>query len=271
MTDGSRVALVTGASSGIGAAVARVLAARGVTVGIVARRADRLAEVLDACRTDAPHSRSWAADLSDPEAAADLAQEAWGAFGHLDVLINNAGIPMRRPLSRLSVADAERVMRVNYFSPVAMTLAVVPHMIERGSGTVVNVSSLGGRLGIAGESAYCASKFALCGFSEVMVADLAGTGVSVRLVLPGAIDTEIWDQPDNDPAFYTGPLTPADEVAGGIVDAIDSPQFEHYLPDLKAVVELKTADIDSFMTGMLAMADEAPDGPEATTKEGPSS
>jgi short-subunit dehydrogenase len=271
MTDDGRVALVTGASSGIGAAVARVLAARGFTVGIVARRADRLAEVLEVCRHDAPGSRSWTADLSDPEDAAALAEETWGAFGHLDVLINNAGIPMRRPLSRLSVADAERVMRVNYLSPVAMTLAVLPHMIERGSGTVVNVSSLGGRLGIAGESAYCASKFALCGFSEVMVADLAGTGVAVRLVLPGAIDTEIWDQPDNDPAFYAGPLTPADEVATGIVDAIDSPTFEHYLPDLKAVVEFKTADIDAFMTGMLAMADEPSEGPKATTKEGPRS
>jgi short-subunit dehydrogenase len=256
-----RVALVTGASSGIGAATARELAARGFTVGVVARRADRLAEVLEACRVDMPDSRSWVADLSDPDAAAGLAEEAWDGFGHLDVLINNAAIPMRRPVSRLSADDAERVMRVNYLSPVAMALAVLPRMTERGSGTVVNVSSLGGRLGIAGEAAYCASKFALCGFSEVMAADLAGTGVTVRLVLPGAIDTEIWDQPDNDPAFYTGPLTPAEEVATGIAEAIDSPRFEHYLPDMKAIVELKTADIDTFMSGMLAMSDPTPEHP----------
>jgi short-subunit dehydrogenase len=269
MRDGG-VALVTGASSGIGAALAPVLAARGITVGIVARRVDRLAEVLEACQVDAPGSRLWAADLSDPAAAAALAEEAWDAFGHLDVLVNNAGVPMRRPVTRLSVDDCERVMRMNYLSPVAMTLAVLPRMIERGSGTVVNVSSLGGRLGIAAEAAYSASKFALCGFSEVMLADLAGTGVSVRLVLPGAIDTEIWDQPDNDPAFYTGPLTPPEEVAIGIAGAIDSPHFEHYLPDLKAVVELKTADIDSFMTGMLAMADSPPDHPDPTTNGGSS-
>jgi short-subunit dehydrogenase len=271
MKDGGGVALVTGASSGIGAALARVLAARGVTVGIVARRADRLAEVLEACRVDAPGSRSWAVDLSDPEAAAALAEEAWAEFGHLDVLVNNAAIPMRRAVTRLSVDGADRVMRVNYLSPVAMTLAVLPHMIERGSGTIVNVSSLGGRLGIAGEAAYSASKFALCGFSEVMASDLVGTGVTVRLILPGAIDTEIWDQPDNDPAFYTGPLTPPEEVANGIADAIDSPHFEHYLPDLKAVVELKTADIDSFMAGMLAMADSPPDGPDPITNGGSSS
>ena len=254
MKDESRIALVTGASSGIGAATARALAARGVTVGIIARRSERLAEVLEACRSHAPDSRSWVADLSVPAGAALLAEEAWETFGRLDVLVNNAGIPMRRPVTRISLEEVERVMRVNYLSPVAMTLAVLPRMIERGSGTIVNVSSLGGRLGITTEAAYSASKFALCGFSEAMAADLDGTGVKVRLVLPGAIDTEIWDQPGNDPAFYAGPLTPADEVANGIVDAIDSDHFEHYLPDMKAVVELKTADFDSFLTGMLEMA-----------------
>ena len=254
MKDESRIALVTGASSGIGAATARALAARGVTVGIIARRSERLAEVLEACRSHAPDSRSWVADLSVPAGAALLAEEAWETFGRLDVLVNNAGIAMRRPVTRISLEEVERVMRVNYLSPVAMTLAVLPRMIERGSGTIVNVSSLGGRLGITTEAAYSASKFALCGFSEAMAADLDGTGVKVRLVLPGAIDTEIWDQPGNDPAFYAGPLTPADEVANGIVDAIDSDHFEHYLPDMKAVVELKTADFDSFLTGMLEMA-----------------
>jgi short-subunit dehydrogenase len=261
MKDELRIALVTGASSGIGAATARALAARGVTVGIVARRTERLAEVLEACRLDAPDSRSWVVDLSDPAGAAALAEEAWETFGRLDVLVNNAGIPMRRPVTRISLEEVERVMRVNYLSPVAMTLAVLPRMIERGSGTIVNVSSLGGRLGITTEAAYSASKFALCGFSEAMAADLDGTGVKVRLVLPGAIDTEIWDKPGNDPAFYTGPLTPADEVANGIVDAIDSDQFEHYLPDMKAVVELKTADFDSFLTGMLAMTKQPGAGP----------
>ena len=106
---------------------------------------------------------------------------------------------MRRPADRLTMAEVERVMTVNYFSPVAITLALLPGLLARGSGTIVNVSSLGGRLGIATEAAYSASKFALAGWSEGLAADLVGTGVSVRLVLPGAIDTEIWDQPDNDP------------------------------------------------------------------------
>ena len=99
-------------------------------------------------------------------------------------------------------------MTINYLSPVAMTLALLP-ACSNGAGVIVNVSSLGGRLGIATEAAYCGSKFALAGWSESMAADLHGTGVSVRLVLPGAIETEIWDQPDNDAPLYTGPLVPA--------------------------------------------------------------
>ncbi|MHB1821769.1 MAG: SDR family NAD(P)-dependent oxidoreductase [Acidimicrobiales bacterium] len=243
---------MTGASSGIGAATALRLAEQGTAVGIIARRAERLGQVLDACRAHAPGSRMWVADLADPALAAGLATEAWEAFGHIDVLVNNAGIPMRRHVTRLDPGLVEKVMRVNFFSPAAMTLALLPLMIARGQGVIVNVSSLGGRLGIATEAAYSASKFALCGFSEAMAADLAGTGVKVRIILPGAVDTEIWDQPDNDPPLYEGPKVPAEEVAAGIVDAIASSSIEHYLPDMRAVVEMKTADLDAFMTGMLA-------------------
>ncbi len=116
------------------------------------------------------------------------------------MVVHNAGIPMRRPVDRLTMDEVTRVMTVNYLSPVAMTLALLPLMLERRSGTIVNVSSMGGRLGIATEAAYSGSKFALAGWSEAMAADLVGTGVSVRLVLPGPIDTEIWDQPGNDTA-----------------------------------------------------------------------
>jgi len=251
---GSAVVLVTGASSGIGAATARHLAASGATVALVARRADRLDAVLADCQRTAPRSRRWTADLSDPDRAAELARTIWDCFGALDVVVNNAGIPMRRRAEHLTMDDVRRAMTVNFLSPAAITLALLPRMIERGSGIVVNVSSLGGRLGIATEAAYCASKFALAGWSEALAADLVGTGVSVRLVLPGAIDTEIWDQPGNDPPLYKGPLVPADEVASGIVASLSSPRFEHYLPDMKSVVEMKTADFDGFVAGMRAMA-----------------
>ena len=255
-----RTVLVTGASSGIGAAVARELATRGDTVALVARRADRLDEVLAQCRRTSPSSRRWAADLSDPAAATNLALEIWDHFGGLDVVINNAAVPMRRHVSRLTMAEVERTMRINYLSPVAISLAVLPRMLDRKSGTIVNVSSLGGRLGITTEAAYSGSKFALAGWSESMAIDLDRSGVSVKLILPGAIDTEIWDQPDNDAPLYDGPKESPESIAGAIVDAIDSDRFEHYLPDMKGVIEFKTSDIDAFMLGMRALTGGAAGG-----------
>jgi short-subunit dehydrogenase len=256
MTEGSkgetRIAFVTGASSGIGAATARELAARGMTVGIVARREDRLKEVLADCRALAPGSQMWVADLSDPDAAAALALRAWDDLGAIDVLVNNAGVPMRKRIPHIKASDVERVMRINFLSSTAMTLALIPRMVERRTGTIVNVASIAGRFGVTTEAAYSASKFAMCGWSEGIAADLADTGVRVRLILPGTIDTELWDQPDNDPPLYTGDLVPAEETARGIADAIDDDHFEHFLPDMKAVVEAKVRDIDGFMAGMVS-------------------
>ena len=254
-----RTVLVTGASSGIGAELAKVLAQRGDTVALVARRAGRLDAVLEDCRVTSPASARWAADLSEPEAAAHLALQIWDHYGGLDVIVNNAAVPMRRHVTRLTMAEIERTMRINYFSPVAISLAVLPRMLERSAGMIVNVSSLGGRVGITAEAAYSGSKFALAGWSESMVVDLDGTGVSVKLIIPGAIDTEIWDQPDNDAPLYDGPKEPPDAIAAGIADAIDSDQFEHYLPDMKAIIEAKTSDIDSFIVGMRGLG-----GPEGT-------
>jgi short-subunit dehydrogenase len=242
--------LITGASSGIGAALARRLAAEGATVGLVARRQDRLADVLRDC----PGGRMWVADLADLERAEQVALGAWDAFGYLDVLVNNAAIPKRRPITDLTADEVEHVMRVNFFAPVHMTLAVLPRLLARNQGTIVNVSSMGGRLGIIHEAAYSASKFALCGWSESMAVDLHGTGVSVKLIEPGPIDTEIWDQPDNEDPLYQGPKVPPEEVADGIIAALGSDRFEHYLPDLKAIVDGKNADIDAFIAGSAGMA-----------------
>ncbi len=252
--DGAKV-LVTGASSGIGAALAPLLAERGATVGVVARRADRLEEVLDRCCVHSPDSRLYVADLGDTDAAEATVHAAWEDLGGIDVLVNNAAIPKRRSVTELSLDEVAETMRVNFESPVRMTLAVLPRMLERDRGMVVNVSSFGGRVGILGEAAYCASKFALCGWSESMALDLWNTGVDVRLILPGAIATEIWDQPRNDDPLYDGPLEPPETVASGIIEAIEGDAFEHHLPDMKPIVEMKTSDIDGFFAGVIAFAE----------------
>jgi short-subunit dehydrogenase len=260
--DGSTF-LVTGASSGIGAALAPMFADRGATVGIVARRRDRLEEVLARCTPAAPRSRLWAVDLGDLAAAERVALEAWDAFDGVDGLVNNAAIPKRVPVPRLTPELVDETMRVNFTSPVRMTMALLPRWLERGAGCVVNVSSMGGRLGIAHEAAYCASKFALCGWSESMAIDLRGTGVEVKLALPGPIETEIWDMPGNDPALYAGPFVPAAECAASIVDAIEGPGFEYYVPpefpgglgSQHGMVTGKTSNVDAFIDLMGQMAE----------------
>jgi short-subunit dehydrogenase len=246
--------LITGASSGVGAALARALAKEGAVVGLIARRRDRLAEVLSDCQTASPDSTMWVADLADSASVGPLALRAWDTLGGIDVLVNNAAIPKRRVVTALDPDDVEAVMRVNFFAPMRLTLAVLPKMLSRGAGMIVNVSSVGGRLGIIHESAYCASKFALCGWSESMAVDLHGTGISVKLIEPGPVDTEIWDQPDNDDPIYDGPKFSPDEVARGIVAALGSDGFEHYVPDMKPVVDLKNADIDTYIAGAAGMA-----------------
>ena len=133
-----------------------------------------------------------------------------------------------------------------------MTLQAVPSMLERRRGTIVLVSSLVGRLGNGGEAAYCASKFALCGFAESASVDLAGSGVEVRLVLPGPIDTEMWEFPGQDPAAYEGERFAPELVADAIVHALSSTRVEHYVPDLQSIVEMKTADFQGFRDGMVA-------------------
>ncbi|OBA80918.1 short-chain dehydrogenase [Mycobacterium sp. 1164966.3] len=247
-------ALITGASSGLGAALARQLAAQGAVVGLVARRRDRLSDVLADCRQTSPTSTMWVADLADTEALSELALGAWDGLGGIDVLVNNAAIPKRRPVSELAPGEVEAVMSVNFFAPMRLTLALLPRMVERGTGMIVNVSSVGGRLGIIHETAYCASKFALCGWSEAMAVDLHGTGIVVKLIEPGPVDTEIWDQPGNEEPLYQGPKVPADEVAEGIIAALGSDRFEHYVPDMKAVVDAKNADLDAFIAGAAMMA-----------------
>ena len=227
--DGSRV-LVTGASSGIGAAAAVAFAEAGATVGICARRADRLAEVLERCRASAPESRMWTVDLPDLDGLPAFAARADDELGGIDLLVNNAGVPKRRKMQELTLDDLEDVMRINFYSPFVLTLGVAPALLERGHGRIVNVSSTGTRMVALGVGAYAASKAALELYTEGLWADLLGTGVSAQLFVPGTTNTEFSTPREGDTfAAYADPnaLDPAD-VAAALVAFVRTDDFEAY-------------------------------------------
>lgn len=246
---GKRV-LITGASSGIGAGLAEAFAERGATVGICARRADRLAEVLARCQAHAPASRSWVVDVADPLAVDRLAVTAVEELGGVDVLVNNAGIPLRRHVSRLDPAIVELATTVNFLAPVRLTLALLPHLLGRPAAQIINVSSVAATLSSPGEAAYDASKAALTAFSEAMAIDLWETGVRVLVVYPGLIDTELFDIPDNDPVPTDMEPLPVGDLVAAVFDALDRGTHQVYVPEwFGEIVAGKARDVDGFLAG----------------------
>ncbi len=258
--EGKKV-LVTGASSGIGAGLAEEFARRGAVVGICARRRDQLEETLARCRAHSPGSQMWAADLADPQAVDALAAGALARLGGVDVLVNNAGIPKRRHVTRLDPATVESVMAINYLSPVRLTLALLPHMVERGGGQVVNVSSVAATLSSPGEAAYDASKAALTAFSEAMAIDLWDSGIKVLVVYPGLVDTELFALPDNDPVRAPIEPIPVAELVGDVFAALADGAPQVYSPGWFAgVVATKAADLPGFLAGTADYLRQQPDG-----------
>jgi NAD(P)-dependent dehydrogenase (short-subunit alcohol dehydrogenase family) len=243
--------LVTGASSGIGAALAEGFARAGATVGICARREDRLRAVLDRVREHSPGSVMWTVDLADLEGVEAFAHRASADLGGVDVLVNNAGIPKRRRVTELDPATVEAVMAINYFSPVRLTLALLPELIER-SGRIVNISSVAARLGPPSEAAYTASKAALTGWSESMQVDLAvaGTDVRVHVVNPGVIDTDLFHLPDNDESMADIEALPVEAMVEPVLAQLDAGTFEIYVPGWFAdVVGGRFPDTGAFLAG----------------------
>jgi NAD(P)-dependent dehydrogenase (short-subunit alcohol dehydrogenase family) len=245
-----RRALVTGASGGIGAALAEGFAAQGATVGICARRADRLAEVLERCQVHAPESRSWTVDLADLDGVADFARAADDELGGIDLLVNNAGIPKRRRVEDTTIAEVDEVMAINFLSPVRLTSALLPRMLERGSGQILNVSSVAARLSPPGEAAYAASKAAVTAWSECLAVEVWDTPVSVHLLNPGVIDTDLFHLPGNDPLLAPVDALPTSAVVDVVLEQLTEGQFERYVPDwFGDIASGKAGNVAGFIEG----------------------
>ena len=180
------VVIVTGASSGIGAATARLAAARGAIVVLAARRADRLA----ALAAELPGSSAVPTDMRDPDAINRLVQEAIDRHGRVDVLINNAGQGLHVPLEQVKLEDLVAITELNFYAPLIAMQAVLPTMRRQGRGVIVNVSSATSRMVLPGIGAYSATKSALNMLSDVARAELAADGIVVSVVYPSVTATE---------------------------------------------------------------------------------
>jgi short-subunit dehydrogenase len=199
--------------------VARHLAGAGATVVAVARRADRLEAVISDCRRTTPESFAHVADVGSSDACVDIVRAAEERLGRVDIVVNNAGISIHRYAASTTPDDIARLMAVNFFGPVNIVMAALPGMLERGGGSIVNVTSVAAHVPNPGEAAYGATKAALSRWSHGLAVDLAGTGVHVGTLSPGPIDTEIWSLDEE--VTYAGKLYSPDVVAKATLAMIE--------------------------------------------------
>lgn len=224
-----KTAVITGASSGIGRAAAIELARRGANVVIAARRRERLDEVARACEALGVHATAVAADVD----SRDDCHALISAAGRVDVLVNNAGFAVFDTIASAQPDDLEAMMRTNYFGAVRCTQAVLPQMLERGEGTIVNVASIAGIMGYARMGGYGATKFALIGFTEALRDEVIGHGVKVALVCPGTTETEFFVKAERGKMPGASRLITGvkpERVARAIADAAEDGRYRRIIP-----------------------------------------
>ena len=221
------VALVTGASSGIGAATAAALATAGASLLLSGRDEARLAEV--AARTG---GTAFGGDLAMPGGAAALAEQAKAAAarGGIDVLVNNAGLGWAGPTGEIPAAKVTELATVNLAAPIELTRLLVPGMAERGRGGVAFVSSIAGVTGVRGEAVYAATKAGLAAFAESLAYEVAGRGVTVSVIVPGVIDTPFFSRRGTPYRRARPAPIPAGRVAAAIVSALEHDRPVVYVP-----------------------------------------
>jgi short-subunit dehydrogenase len=213
----NQVVVITGASSGIGWALARVLAAQGARVGLVARRREQLQALADEIESAGGECAYARADVANREATLTAIQELRIRLGPVDLLIANAGVGRPTLLNPINIADVESMFQINVLGVVYAIEAVLPEMLERKSGHLAAMSSLASYKGLPGESAYCASKAAVNSYMEGLRIQLRDRGVSVTTLCPGFVKTPMTDINEFKMPF----LLEADEAAKRIIRALE--------------------------------------------------
>ncbi|MDO4356770.1 MAG: 3-oxoacyl-ACP reductase FabG [Clostridia bacterium] len=183
-----QVALVTGASRGIGAAIARELSRQGMAVAVHYNRSEAQARALAA---ELPEAIAVRADMADARAVADMVEQVAAHYGRIDALVNNAGVALWKLAMDTTVEEWDALFAVNVRGAFAATRAALPHMVEAQRGSIVNVSSMWGQVGASCEVAYSASKAALIGFTKALAKEMGGAGIRVNCVCPGVIATDM--------------------------------------------------------------------------------
>jgi NAD(P)-dependent dehydrogenase (short-subunit alcohol dehydrogenase family) len=249
---GGRVWLITGCSAGFGRELALAALAAGDRVLATARRPETLAELE---KLGAARVRTAPLDVTDPAQVDGAVKAALEAFGRIDVVVNNAGHGSVGAVEELTMAELRALMEVMFFGAVELTKAVLPHLRRQGSGTIVQISSMGGQLAMPGFGAYAAAKFALEGLSEALAAEVAPFGVRVLIVEPGAFRTE----------FGAGRMHRSQRIdaydvsVGGTRAAVDSMDGSQPGDPAKAAAAIVRVVGDDHPPLRLALGDDAVD------------
>jgi len=229
-----RSALVTGASRGIGAAIARALDAAGARVVLTARSAEALADVAATLRNDPVVIE---ADLADADTPARLSAEALGVVGHIDVLVNNAAAAARLGTADVDAALIDHLLAVNVRAPLLLVGALVPSMVDHGRGSIINLSSVSALVGTPRRSAYAASKGAIDAATRSLAIELGPLGIRVNSVAPGVVDTALWER---------------NKAVPGVVEGVEAqtPLRRWAQPaDIADVIVFLASDASRFITG----------------------
>jgi uncharacterized protein len=224
-----KTVVITGASSGIGRATALEMARRGANVVLGARRLEQLEQAAAECRALGVTAKAVVTDVTKPEDCLAL----MAAAGKVDVLVNNAGFAIFDGIAEAKPDELRGMMDTNYFGAVHCTQAVLPQMLERRGGTIVNVSSICGIMGFARMGGYCATKFALIGFTEALRDEVLPRGVRVALVCPGTTETEFFVKAERGKMPGASRLllaVPPDKVARAVCDAAEDGSYRRIVP-----------------------------------------
>jgi len=227
----NKVVVITGASSGIGEAAAMEFAKRKSSVVLVARRKENLESVAKKLAKYGSEILICQCDVSKWQKVEQMSKTVLDKFGRIDILVNNAGFAIYGSVLELKIEEIESQMETNYFGMAYCTKAFLPKMLEQKAGHIVNVASVAGSFGLPGIASYCASKFAMLGFSEGLHHELKGTGVGITVVSPIMVRTNFFDHPSfKSMPKYSPTSLSSKTVAKAIVKASTSPRLEIIVP-----------------------------------------